>query len=187
MTPEALLSLFLAEARTASAWTWSGERGRELAASQMILASPPSVRLRVALLAAEALVQPDGGSGRYDTAWSPALGYLVGLALDGGGDLDEQTVVALLAQARAWPAWDWLDVPPYDTVLNAVETWLDGEEPDDAVREALGGLRGRLAREGSWDLEQLQRLKRVTRMMGQVVDDGEDDPGEGQGDDSGEE
>ena len=55
MTPEALLGLFLAEARGQSAWAWSSDAGEALATTQLVLAASAEVRGRIVLLAAEAL------------------------------------------------------------------------------------------------------------------------------------
>ena len=160
MTPEALLGLFLAEARGQSAWAWSSDAGEALATTQLVLAASAEVRGRIVLLAAEALaVPPDGG--RYDSAWSPALGFLAERVLRSGAVLDGEQLARLVRFAGRWPAWDWLDTPPYDVVLDVVSQTLKGGPPAPDLATALRDLRIRLAVEGAWDGEGQARLQRI--------------------------
>lgn len=164
MSPEALLGLFLAEARGQSAWSWSSDAGEALATTQLVLAASPDVRARLVLLAAEALaVPPDGG--RYDSAWTPALGFVVQLLLRQGTTLDGEQLARLVGFAAGWPAWDWMDTPPYDVVLDAVSAALRGVPPGPELASSLRDLRVRLAVEGSWDGPQEARLRRLAGLI----------------------
>jgi len=165
VTPEALLGVFLAEARRQSAWAWSTESAESLAATQLLLSASADVRGRVVLLAAEALAVPPEGSGRYDSAWSPALGFLVRTLLQHGAALDPDQLARLVNFAARWPAWDWLDTPPYDVVLDAVSAHLRGQPPGPDLAASLRDLRVRLAVEGAWDAPQQLRLRRLDDLI----------------------
>lgn len=165
MNAQTLLALFLAEAREHSLWTWGADEARTLTGVQLTHAAAPATRARVVLLAAEALAVPDEGSSRYDTAWSPALGFLIADLLPGISPWELGDLSALCASASRWPAWDWMDTPPYDAVLDVVARELDGAPPGAALAQALRDLRLRLAVEGAWDDAQRVRFARLDAIL----------------------
>lgn len=168
LTAETLLALFLTEARERSAWSWTAADTGSSASLALVATVPSAVRAQLLVLAAEALAQFSTGttSARYDSAWSPALGFLVAHLVEQRDlELDAEILSQVASHATAWPAWDWLDTPPYDPVLSRMASVLAGQPVPARLATELRQLRVRLAMEGAWDDDQRRRLASIDGLL----------------------